>query len=263
MRQRVPVEIDDLMWTIAERGETKAVEEFEARYPEHKYELARRIAMLRGLKVEGSRAHPTKHPPAFRPREVRRTPPPRRMMLAVGALCLAAVAAASYTVVSFMQPAPPRSVERQPKLPPVIETQEPPTPALKDLPPVVQETPPPDPVTTTPPADPPHLRPQDLRVERAPLMSALELIAQQGGIRLTIGPGMPNPDVKLEYTGTSTLQMLQDLGHRYGFTPFDQGDGSVLIIPATDPGAPVAGNGMEREDRQLPLKERHEDTSEP
>lgn len=238
--RKLSTELDSLMWYLAEQGDTKAVEEFEARYPDQKYELARRIAMLRSLRVAGKTVRHPHELPRFQPIEGVRLAPSRRAVYGVGLLSLAAIAAATYTVVSFSQP--PVS---KPEPAPVIkqETTLPKEPT--HAPEVVYTNPPSstEPTPTEPKPDPvesftpKYLQPQNVKIENAPLVAALQMIAAQGGIQLTIGEGMSNPDVKIAYHGRNTLEILQDLGHEYGFTPFDEGDGSVLIIPAVDPAA--------------------------
>jgi len=64
-------------------------------------------------------------------------------------------------------------------------------------------------------------------------------VAGQGKFGITIGPGMADPTISVDYQGVNSIQILEDLGRQYAFTPFDQGDGSVVIIPARDPNVKV------------------------
>ncbi|HEY0867038.1 MAG TPA: hypothetical protein VGE01_06665 [Fimbriimonas sp.] len=237
MRKFAP-ELDQLMWFLAENGSTQAVEEFEGRYPDAKYELARRIALVRRLKSEGKKLHRSTGMPRFHPVEVRRAVPSRRLVFGVAGLSLAALAAATFSLVTFLQPPAPTPV---PPAPRVVESPEP-SAALRAKPYVAPPVDSADPgvarhLPEQPPAEPKprYLAPQDLKIDGAPLLSALQLIATQGGIDLTVAPGMPNPEVDFEFERKNTIEMLQDLGRKYAFTAFDQGDGSVLIIPAVDP----------------------------
>jgi hypothetical protein len=104
--------------------------------------------------------------------------------------------------------------------------------------PVRTEAPSPSPVDQTTPAapTPAYMRPQTMSIKRAPLQTVLKLVAAQGHLGITIAPGLANPDVAIQYEDKSVIEILQDLGRQYAFTAFDQGDGSVLIIPAREDG---------------------------
>jgi hypothetical protein len=260
MRKIAP-ELDQMMWFLAEQGSTEAVEQFEARYPELKYELAQRISIVRQFRGAGRRAHREVTVPAFRPVEVRPVPQSRRLVAGVAALSLAAIAAATYTAVVFMQPTPAPSVrhETAPPIQTPIEqnpepTQESPAPTPSE--PTPKQAEPEPPVDTTPA----YLKPQELKVEQAPLVTALRLVAAQGGLQLTVAPNMPNPQVRFSYHGLNTIEMLQDLGRQYAFTAFDQGDGTVLIVPAVDPNAPVERDNvvkpLEKDSDKLDVRRR-------
>lgn len=244
--RRLPPEVDQLLWTLAETGSAQAVEEFEARYPQYRYELGRRMTMVRGLKGEKVRAEKAQAIPTFRPRPLPSRANPRALAW-TGALVLAALAAASYTLTTTLS-APPEP-RPDPRPAPVAQTEVKPAPAPPEPAPhrssVVENAPKPPPETDETPDDvkpdatPAYLRPQTVKMKRAPLVDALKVIAMQGGLKIVMGPGMPNPDIAVDYEGKNTIEILQDLGRQYAFTPFDQGDGSVLIIPARDDGAPA------------------------
>ena len=244
MKHRIPAAVDDLMWLVAEDPVSKAREEFDARYPEYRLELARRCDMVRGLK--GSR--PTKVVPPFEAR--RPQPPPRQVAWSVG-LGLAAIAVASFTVVYLST----RPVPTTPARPAISPTSKPETPApavvfTNNLPTPNKPEPEPE-APAQAPVVPAYLQPQALNIKRAPLQTVLKLLASQGKLGLTIAPGMPNPDVAVSYSGKTVIEMLQDLGEQYAFTAFDQGDGTVLIIPARDESSPT-GEAEDRPKRRIP-----------
>jgi hypothetical protein len=74
------------------------------------------------------------------------------------------------------------------------------------------------------------------------LSLVVQAVAQQGKFAINIGPGLADPVISVDYQGLNSIEILQDLGRQYAFTPFDQGDGTVIIVPARDPNA-------EREDK--------------
>ena len=238
MKHRVPADIDTLMWTVAEEGNVRARDEFDARYPEHRLELVRRIEMVKGLK-QGRPDHvEAAAVPRFRP-----APKPtvnKRMVVWTSGLVLASVALASYTVVSLLSTpsATPKHVSH-PVVPEVkFVTPSATEPTMANSLPHANE-PPPESPAPKPVETPAYLKPQDVTIERAPLQTVLKLLAAQGGLKIDFDPGMPNPDVAIHYQGKTVIEMLEDLGRQYAFTPFDQGNGSVIVVPVRE-GDPTA-----------------------
>lgn len=222
--KRLPPEVDRLMWTLAEEGSDRAFSEFEARYPEHRAELGRRIAMLRGLKGQRASTRSRSTVPAFVPREPR--PAVRRWAVPV-ALGLAGLAAASFfgTRALLAAPEPVRPRLDRPSTPAVVR-QDPPKPPT--VVPEIKEVP------TPPEVLEPYHRPVSLDIKRAKLIDAIHVVAATGKLEVEIAPGLANPDVELRYDQMSVIDILRDLGRQYAFTAFDQGDGKILIIPAVD-----------------------------
>ena len=229
--KRIPPELDSLMWTLAEDGNERAIDEFGARHIEHRAELLRRIAMVKGLRGEKKRVEePVKAIPRFVPKEPKSNVP----MYIVGALVLAAIGALAFVTTILLTPAP-----HVPVTPPlyvqsgqsdkVIEVPQPVSTAplvYPSVPPVMRET-----ERVEEPA-----KPGTLRIDHAPLLSVLDMISQTCGVRIDSAPGMPNPDVVINFRDMTAMQMLRDLGHQYSFTPLDQHDGSILVVPAVDEG---------------------------
>ena len=246
-------EIDALLWAVAEAGNPQSVLEFEARYPQYRLELFRRLAMVKDLRG-GKAPQTSSHIPLFVPKEAKPFVS-SRAVFAAGTLILAAVGLASYTVSTALWPAAKRNSEPKLERPVAIRFD---SPLRKPELPI--EKPKPD----APPAVPLHpdtqgaevpayLRPQDLKIARASLSDALRLIAQQGGLNLVLAPGMPNPDIAVEYHQQSVIEMLQDLGKQYAFSAFDQHDGSVVIIPAVDESqiSPYKPDGGDHSNRRI------------
>ncbi|MGV3617025.1 MAG: hypothetical protein ACO1SV_16990 [Fimbriimonas sp.] len=235
----IPPEIDTLLWAVAEDESPRAGDEFVARYPKYAGELARRRQMVQGLK--GGRPTTTTVPrarPAFRPAP-ERSAVPRRTLAMVGTLVLAAIAVASYTVATMAAPPAP-----DPK--PIVSTQRPPD---TSRPPERDSTPPAnDPVFQDPPVQDPEPpiqdpgpatnskadKPQTFRVKGADLEGALTMLGIEAGVKIVVAPGMTKRTIDADYDNVPLSEILSDLGRRFGFTPFDQGDGSIIVVPATD-----------------------------
>ncbi len=239
---QITPEIDALLWAVAEDGKPESVLEFETRHPHLTKELFRRIAMVADLK-NGRSSGPRAHLPQFVLRQPKPVASPQAVF-AAGTLILAAVGIASYTVTTAMWPTVAAKPKIKSEVPVAVGFN---IPAEKKVTELVTEpnktTPPiqePAKTDTSPPeSTPAYLKPQNLKINRALLQDAIRLIAAQGGLTVVIAPGMPNPEIAVEYQQQSIIDMLKDLGKQYAFSSFDQHDGSVLVIPAVDENAPV------------------------
>lgn len=235
--KRIPADIDQLMWTIAEGGDLTAADDFEKRFPEFRGELASRLVMVRGLRQSKPAETVERTIPRFVPRSPEVTAP-RRPVWTVALLGgLATVAFASYLVVINLpkpsakpNPTPPGQ-SRDPVVVPIDDRQrtggEP-----GEMAPVENggksDTP------AKPTLEMPWDKPQSLAIEGAPLQDVLKLIATTCHLQIELAPGMPNPNVDVAYQGRTGMEMLKDLGRQYKFTPLYQGNGQVLIVPAID-----------------------------
>ena len=246
---RIPKEIDDLIWKLTEDGTPAAFDQFRARYPEHAKTLADRLQMVDRLK--GSRPPAEKvQVPKFRPAPAPELARPFWSPLAIGMVTVA-VAALLITVYIYL----PRPSVAKPTV-----TRETPPVAQGFVPsqggsPVTQGNTPSGPAPTNPgqerpPENPPsgekvsgegetpaYLTPQTLAIRNAKLSLVVQAVAQQGKFAVNIGPGLADPIISVDYRGVNSIEILQDLGRQYAFTPFDQGDGTVIIVPARDPNA--------------------------
>ena len=248
---RVPKDMDQLMWLVAEAGDLKAADEFASRYPEHRLELYKRFNMVRQLKESNpASASSTSAQPQWRPPTSQKpSRAPARWSWAMAALALATIGAASYGITKFatanrandsvnsVQPFSQNDVNghetRGPlgaptntTLPEKTASTNPTTPQPgKFTNPETLQNPVPN------PAPPPGMT---IKLDDVELTTAIQAIGAQANLQLVLGPGLPNPKISLDYRGVNAVDVIQDLGRRYGFTAFDQGDGSILIIPATD-----------------------------
>jgi hypothetical protein len=230
------------MWSLAESENTQAVSEFDARFPEYRVELAKRMGMVRGLRLNRPPSLDAPAMPRFNPTSVPSAPPSRAPYLLAAALVLISVSALGYTLSTTLvrKPivlAPPQPVNLTPievatQNPPVAATQ-PTAPRFPEsTTPPVEPTPKPERVAQKPPRWSIN---QIVKMRQVPLLTVAKLVAAQGGLSLEIAPKMPNPLIQVDYDGVNAVDILKDLGHTYSFTPMLNDDDSVLLVPAVDP----------------------------
>jgi hypothetical protein len=251
LKPRIAPELDSLMWTLVEKGNDRAIDEFLARYPELKPEVVRRTNMVSGLKKMKAPADAAVEPPPFRQVDSVRYAPPRRTLYVVGALALAALGVASFTVTYIVLPKP------EPIRPAIKQTIPPPKLDKFDKDAPLPYT---DPATTAPGPDdeapivgeaPPWSKPIGVKLSNAPMHSVFKLIEAQSGLKIEIAPGTPNPNVEVAYGNMTALEILRDMGHEHGFTPLEQENGLVIIVPAVDseestrPPKPIGAEGKD------------------
>jgi hypothetical protein len=236
--KKIPPEIDDLMWVVAERNSDSAAAEFIDRYPIYREELLRRRETVKRLKTGGRKVtRSAREIPRFTPKSQPQFQTDRRFVLIAACFVLAAIAVASYTLTTFLSPNPVKKPSRVrafttakvPSLPKSEIVMTNPTPTLTPSPTLVPTHT--EPVKST---ESPTPKPRSISIKKAGLKSVIKLIAADSGLKIIFAPGMPNPPVTVSYHGLTAMEMLQDLGNQYLFTAFDQGDGSVVIYPAVD-----------------------------
>lgn len=230
---RIPPEIDDLLWAVAESSNYETADEFVKRYPQYAGELARRRSMVTGLR----RRKPAQHVqsssvPRFKPRS-RPAALPRWAAVTVAALSLGAVAVGAYTVTSFLsppsvKPSSQKPVTYEPLAVGPSSNQE----QTPEEPPVVpEEVAPNKPDESEPALVPPPVGTVNFEVQGADLESSLVLLGEEARVSVIVAPGMPSTIIDANYHDQPLEDILLDLGRKYGFTPFDQGDGSIIIVP--------------------------------
>ena len=241
--KRIPTDIDTLMWTVAESGDTAAIEDFERRFPEFRGELGCRLAMVRGLKKSKPAAEELPHQvPRFVLRE--QTQVPRRPVWSVALLGgLAVVAFCSYLVVVNLprnEPIRPSGQTQQGSNLDPRQGQGNPTgvaPGEQTEPETMNPTEqgnPGNPIVVNPPVEMPWDKRQSVSIQEAPLNDVLKLIAETCKLQLELGPGLENPTVSAHFSNKTGMEMLKELGREHGFTPLSQGKGNVLIIPTLE-----------------------------
>jgi hypothetical protein len=250
---RIPPDVDRLMWALADNPEPNALDEFERRYPAYVGELGKRIDMVRRMRGTPLKPDANRPVPPFRP--VPAAPEwSRPVSAAAFGLLLLALATASYFATRwYLRPEPPSPV-------PVVEhprLERPGVPKVVYAPPKRFEAPRP----AEPKSETEQLAPLSIRLERVPLSAALGAIAEQAGLKLVLAPGFERIDatVDLDLAEVRPMDAFEMLGRRYGFTAFYQGNREVLVIPAapSDPSAPEGqppreGQPAERPDQSPP-----------
>ena len=240
MMSKIPSDVERLMWLVSESNDPQAVKDFEARFPQFAAELAKRRRMVSDLKGAKSTASTeSDRIPSFTPRPIPSSPAPRGVWI-VGSLAAVALAFASYSIGVWATKEPP-------KLPPVerVETGMPTVPKTNVYDPPTEMRPnqvtpqptAPQPINPAPPANREPLR--TLKLSNTSLEAALKMIGEMAGYRVEIAPGFKDQQVSIDYTDVTTSNMVRDLGIRYGLTAFDQGEGTLIIVPATDSTGPT------------------------
>ena len=241
---KVPREIDELMWEVAELDDLDTIDQFGARYPEFRNELIKRLQMVRSLR--GSR--PKSATPEFVPRQnVRNFGPSKLAVAMVAIIVLASVSFATYATMKYVRaqekPVSTSSttVASSSKVPvPSIPTKRPsPTGVVRTQP-------------ELPPGSEQPLREFDtfqflvtIESEDMSLVDVINEIARVSGAEIVIAPGFEDVSISLSFVEQPAIGVLQELGVRFGFTALRQGATEMLIIPARDesesPTVPVVG----------------------
>jgi hypothetical protein len=232
---KVPREIDELMWVVAEQDDPTTSEQFLERYPEFSDELDQRVKLVSTLR--GSR--PRRSPSQFVPREnVRRLGPSRLAVAGVAMLVLVSVTFATYATVQFVnskRPAQevvdkvqPEIIFTPPSFPVPTSTGgnypdgiEPLGPNATDTPPVQQPSEPWD----------PYKGKVTIQSDSMSLADAIEQIAMSAGLDVTIAPGFEDKRIKISFVNQPAIDILTQMGQHFGFSPVKEGTVDILIIP--------------------------------
>lgn len=244
---RVAPDVEKLMWVVAESADPQMVADFESRFPHLRYELSKRIDLVRGLKASKSIGNGPGSIPVFRPPVSASRGRGFRWQWSMAAVALSALAVGSYVVTQQFLATPaankPMTDSRGSDIRVPLDPLE-----IEDPVKRTDQLPPPNPglneTGVQPPEDEPiqiqpWLKPLTVKFERLGLANALRAVAAQAGLKLDMPPDMPNDDIVLDYRNMNAFEILADMGPRFGFTAFDQGNGNVIIVPARDEGSDV------------------------
>jgi hypothetical protein len=232
--KKIPRDIDDLMWMLSEKNDVRAQEEFSQRYPDYRGELQKRISLVKQFKSANISKQEDEIIPRFEPRPEQmhldyRPQSARWIPVAVSVL-LVIVAYASYRITTGI-------VNRSEPVRYAIQEDD-----LNKTNPSDRthlSLPEPDKTTKTGITGSSNAKPNgkaiSIKIDRAPLISVIDLIAKESGLQIELAPNMENPDIRLEYSNVSGMSILQDLGKQFGFTALSEGQNKVLLVPAVDP----------------------------
>ena len=256
---KIAPDVERLMWMVAESADQNAVEDFESRFPQLRYELAKRIEMVRNLKASGRSIRREGAIPQFRkPAASLPSPFGARMRWSIAALALSALAFGSFFATRALIPpkAPPPVIDNPSFDPTNVSDPVNPDVQTPEEPDTIENSTTTEPMGLKPPDDQPipdaaWQRPQTVKFQRIGLASALQAIGLQCGLKLDIPDDMPNDEIVVDYRGMTGLEILADMGPRFGFTAFDQGGGQVIIVPTRDDNAPDSNPSDARAHRPL------------
>lgn len=241
---KIAPDVDQLMWVLSEQNDRKAIEEFEHRFPDLRLELAKRVALVSNLRGAGRAVHTDK--PRFHAPAPQTALWQRPAAVLAFAACLGILAFGAFFATRAMMPSPP---PRQPagqasgslRLPtPTL-----PEPSVDPSQAPLAVAPAPKPLSVDPPAYvPKYQRRHAIAIEEAGLLSVLEAIATQTGMQVEVAPGVEDLRISCNYREATGLEMLQDLGTKFGFTALPQGGNRVLIVPVVGSGDGEGGGPM-------------------
>lgn len=239
----VPKALNDRMWQIAENDRPDEIAAFFDVQPELRDELVRRLEMVRSLR--GARptlvapADVETVAPAFEPSAtLRPLGRPKWIWVSAFTFLLCAFVFAGFAAFRYLnlETAKPGSERVAPleKPPAKVGTLKPEDLGAPDLIPPRE--------AVEPPAQPEEpeafQRLITVRFTEIGLADALRAVAAAGNLEVEIPPGLEDKLIEVDYVQAPVLAVLRDMGRTFGFTPFVQGQRSVLIVPALDPGAP-------------------------
>lgn len=243
----IPPDLSEKLWQLTESQDAKAIEAFLSKHPELKSEFQARSKMVSGIK--GSRPEVKKSTPErFLPSPKPLSSGPNRWAAALAASVL--VAGAVFATVGTLKYVENKTAEQKPLNVNQVSNM---SANGNNNAPVKQTLPEP---INNPPLNPDPNAVQPIQEQRAidqtvtivaksiKLSSALNDIGIQAGIRLESAPGMPDPEITIDFRDVPAIQVLESLGQKFGFTASPQTQNSVLLIPARDPNSP--------DNRQLP-----------
>lgn len=236
----IPPDQSEKLWQLTESQDAKAIEAFLKKHPELKSEFQARSKMISGIKgskPENKTASKGRFMPS--PKPLSSGPNRWAAALAVSVLVVGAVFATVGTlkyIENQTTPQQPLSVNQVKDLSTSTDNARPKQelPTIENNPPITN-----DPNTVQPIQDVRAVdRPVTLVAKSISLSTALNDIGIQAGIRLNSAPGMPDPEITVDFRDIPAIQVLQSLGQQFGFTPMVETQNSILLIPARDPNSP-------------------------
>ncbi|ARU42433.1 hypothetical protein CCB80_15245 [Armatimonadetes bacterium Uphvl-Ar1] len=238
-------ELNAKIWQVAESGDDQLTKAFIAEHPECKAELLARQKMVTTIK--GSKPTQKVARERFMPSPDRNSNSlPRWAAFAAASTLIAGAVLATVGTLRFLESQNQGNAVLTPNHTKPLEANN-----GKTLPKTTQEiipTVPTDPNSQLVPGQTPPV--QELRLIDTPvtivasnirLDDALNDIALQAGIRLNSAPGMPNPNIQVDFRDVPAIEVLRAIGQQLEFTPMIETSSSILLVPARDPNAPESG----------------------
>ena len=230
---QIPMDLDQTMWDIAERGDKKAAADFSDRFPNLADAMKSRMSLVSGMKGVRKAITPS-FIPGFSPRFLYK-PKPKWKRYGPALLSIGALAAASYYVTqNLLTPLPdassfrtgPTGAAGAPKV---------------DLQPPITARPNYDqgPYPAKASIDISDEQPTRIRMSQVHLVNAIQAIGHRFRVEIEMPKDFPDPVVNFDILGTDAMSFLNQLGHDHGFTAFDEGKNRLLVVPAhaSDPTA--------------------------
>ncbi len=231
MKQRIPVEIDSLMWTLAETKNQAAIDEFISRNPLYRAQLLKRIETVGGLKAAKVPATTRVQAPRFEP--LKTVPSdPSRMLVGIGiGVGLMILAIAAFVLTYNFAPSAELAPSKKP--PNVHATRKGQTP----------EQPKPDLTPDKSSGTVENSLPVEnesastvilsIRSNGQPLASIFRTLESLAKVEIISSRDLDSKIVSAKFSDVTAMQALETMGLMYGFTAIDQHNGQIIVLPGT------------------------------
>lgn len=228
----LPEDLDGLLWTIAEKRDLSAAEDYLQRFPTHRVELMKRLSALESLQKFAPEDVTV---PPFTPRPISAPLPTTWIVASILGIGLVGVGVtlfnnAGNTKTETVPVASSASPAHQPStaIPQLRASRTAAEGVSQSKQATVPlETPPPAPVKT--PAQ--RAIVQKLKLDGVQLSLVLQILAENTGLKLDVQPGLIDPKVSVEYVNQPALFVFEDLGRKFGFQAFEDAPGVITILP--------------------------------
>ena len=244
MKSRIPVEIDNLIWTLAETQNKTAIDEFNRRHPQYRADLTKRIEMVGGLKAAKSPSMP----PKFEPLQTVPADSSKLwlgMGIGAGLVVLALVAFwvtftltgdSGHSKVAPAQTDVPRTSSAQPSSNAKSEASTAGTePTAKTV--------------VEPPTDSAASPLISLDVSNRPLSVVFAEIEKKASVQIIAPDSLKTKLVSGKFKDIPAMALLAAMGDTYGFSAIDQNNGEIVVLPGHTDSKPTTDGAPAKDDR--------------